>query len=653
MTLSNAQQIHPSWMWAGVIALAIVAGAARGQQPANADGPPVEAETPTNVLSERQAIIRDRVSRLEDRMFQLSLALQQAEPEKAAQLREALGAARGMLLRQRMEEIARELSEQNYADAVEVQTAVAGDLQKLLKLLLEDPSALDDREEELDRLEALRENLERLIEEQEAEQLDAKQAAAARQRAAAIDAAARQVEKMIEEQADLREQVADEAIPPAQAGELQGALREQAKQLSDDLGQLPELPEGDDGATTSSDAAPDGAEEAAQKLDQAGERMEAAQSTLSTDAARTEAEQKAAEENLREALDALRQENERLRDKLKLDEQAEAQRATAEKTQALADEMRGDESEPGSEPQEGEAGKPGETGEQNADTPGGASGKPQSGGQPPAPGQKSVERATQSQQRAAESLEQANPEQAAEDQEQALEDLRQAQRELDDTLEQLRLEQQEEMLAALEQRFRAMLAMQIDAAKRTRVLDARGRDTWNRTDQLELAEVSQVQRRVGEEADVAAEILIKEGTTVVFPSIVEQVRDDAWSVGEQLAATETGRFVQDAQADIEQTIRELIAAVEEKQDQLASGQQQPGQSGQQANPPLLPGSAELKLLRAVQIRVNNATDRADSARAEGDADPQQLQTRLDSLRARQNKVAELAKSMHESMRRAQ
>ncbi len=106
-----------------------------------------ENKKPGHLLAERQAIVRDRVERLEDRMFQLAQALQKAEPKKAGRLMEGLGALRGRLIREQVGDIVEMLKSEQYADAVDVQHAVAQDLQDLLKLLMEDPDNLKERKE--------------------------------------------------------------------------------------------------------------------------------------------------------------------------------------------------------------------------------------------------------------------------------------------------------------------------------------------------------------------------------------------------------------------------------------------------------------------------------------------------------------------------
>ncbi|MFQ5423747.1 MAG: hypothetical protein ACE5F9_07170 [Phycisphaerae bacterium] len=471
----------------------------------------------TGALPDRQGVIRDRVRRLEDRLFELSKVLRKVEPDRAARLLETLGAARSLRVRQNMDKIVEQLRSGAYSDAVDGQKAVTDDLLQLLKHLLEEPDRLDERKKEIDRLKEAREALNRLIEEQEREQ-------------AAAEAAAR----------------------------------------------------------------PDGDQE-------------------------------------------------------QLDQQAEAQRETGEKTKVLADQMKGGGTE--ASKGDGDAGGGGNGGPPGGGKSGGEQ-DPQEGASDdqPLPGQQDIEGAVPLQEDAAKALDRQAPAEAAEKQAEAVKKLKQAQDQLDDVLEQLRREQQEEMLAALEARFRAMLARQLECNKATGRLAVLGKAQWKRSDQLELAELSQRQRWVGNEAGKALDLLVEEGTTVVFPQVVEQVRDDGLAVADRLAAADVGGHVRAMQADIVDVIRQLLDAVKRKQEELEDGGAGGGGGG---NSPLLPGSAELKLLKACQLRVNAATEAIDVDRWLPSVTVEELNRRLEMLRKRQEQVSEMARAMYESMTRAQ
>lgn len=652
---------------AGMLALTALHGSAK---PAVAQKPePAAGESPGDPLPDRQSVVRDRIRRFEDRMFELSRVLRKVEPDRAAKLLDALGASRSLRIRQKLDDIVDKLKRESYSDATDGQAVVTADLESLLKLLLEEPDKLEERKREIERLERLRQSLNELIEEQKKERAAAEASIAAAERADALEAAADRVKQLLERQQDASAGGTGGAMAPAQSAAAQGEIRKDTESLAENLDSL--APEEEAGKKDTTDAKPgdgkpsdgsagsdagDAAGDAAKDLRNAAEKMKSAEQKLDdADSESAGGDQKGAEKDLEAAIDKLEAEAKTIRNKLQLEKQAEDQRKTAEKTKQLADEMKG-ESDEGSEGGEGgeQGGEQGQQqGGQEGGQEGGQQGEPQEGGDPnnqPAPGQQDVEGAIPLQEDAADELDKQDPEDAAKKQQEALDKLEQAQDELDDVLEQLRREQQEELLAALEARFRAMLARQLECNKATDRLADLGTANWKRSDQLELAEISQRQRWVGTEAGKALEVLVEDGTTVVFPQVIEQVRDDSLDLADRIAAADVGYFVRSTQVEIADTIRQLLDAVKRMQQENESGG---GGGGGGPNSPLLPGSAELKLLKACQLRVNRATDNIDLDRLMPDVTVPDIKGRLSKLDNRQKNVANMAKDMHEAMTRAQ
>ena len=88
------------------------------------------------------------------------------------------------------------------------------------------------------------------------------------------------------------------------------------------------------------------------------------------------------------------------------------------------------------------------------------------------------------------------------------------------------------------------------------------------------------------------------------------MKNDLISLADRVDANETGSFVQRSQKEVEMTLKELIDAVklaQQMQEQQEQQQQQQQQEQQQQEQPLLPPSAELKLLRLTQLRINRRT----------------------------------------------
>ena len=235
---------------------------------------------------------------------------------------------------------------------------------------------------------------------------------------------------------------------------------------------------------------------------------------------------------------------------------------------------------------------------------------------------------------------------ATRDQDRAIAELERAKAQLQDTLDQLRREQQEELLTGLEQRFRTMLLEQMKINAATDALDARKAE-WARSDELNLAGQAEQQTLLSVEAGKALTILTQEGTTVVFPEIVLQVRDDMTDVARRLAARQTGEITRNVQAEIVRALQELIAAIEQRQKEGPppddAGQSQ--QAGdQQQDTPLLPSSAELKLLRSCQVRINRSTQHLDSAQTQPAAE---IAGEAQRLSSRQEQLADMARKINE------
>ena len=243
------------------------------------------------------------------------------------------------------------------------------------------------------------------------------------------------------------------------------------------------------------------------------------------------------------------------------------------------------------------------------------------------------------------------PQNASGKQQDAIDELQQALEEIEQVLAQLREEEREELLAALEARFREILERHRPITSTT--IDLEGvRDTreWTRADRLRLTDVTLEEKTLAELVRVAHEILVEDGTTVIFPRVVSGLRDDMLNVQQRLAAERTDAFTQSLEKEIERTLEEIIEALQraQEQQQAQQSQQSQQQDQQQQLQPLVPDSAELKLLKAAQLRVNRRTATFDEARppAERPLDTE-AKTQLQKITQRQAEVAEMTQEMVE------
>jgi hypothetical protein len=248
---------------------------------------------------------------------------------------------------------------------------------------------------------------------------------------------------------------------------------------------------------------------------------------------------------------------------------------------------------------------------------------------------------------ATEDLDEEDTQEAAQDQDAAVEQLEDALAELEEALRQLREEEQEELLRDLEGRFREMLAKQLDINGGTLELHEIGVEQFTRADYLRAAELSSDQGALAGEASKALHILEEEGTTVVFPAILDQLAGDMGVVAERLAEPDVGVMTQTLEEEIAQTLEDLVEAIERKLDEMQQQQGQQPPQGAPSEQPLLPTSAELKLLRSVQVRVLNRTSVIEQEHKQGKLSGDEFERVTRAAERRQREAAEIATEMRE------
>jgi hypothetical protein len=139
----------------------------------------------------------------------------------------------------------------------------------------------------------------------------------------------------------------------------------------------------------------------------------------------------------------------------------------------------------------------------------------------------------------------------------------------------------------------------------------------------------------------------------VFPSVVDQLARDLDSAHDLLAARRTDRYTQVVQRQIEETLTELIAALEQAKKKNQQTKQSPPKPPKPPKPsmpklpPLFPPTAELKLLRAAQIRVNHRTQAIQEAAAGKPLDDT-LQQETRTVARQQEQVVKLTEEMIEN-----
>ena len=291
--------------------------------------------------------------------------------------------------------------------------------------------------------------------------------------------------------------------------------------------------------------------------------------------------------------------------------------------------------------------------------PGGqAKDSPPPGGSPPPPGGakeddvaksgKQIKEAGYDQKIAEDEIKKKNNEAAAKVQGDAIKKMEEAKKKLEKLLQQMREEEIERVLAALQARCEKMYIMQVEVLAGTEDLDKSIQKNADKKptqpNKLAALKLSDKEKLIVQEADKCIDILQSEGTAVAFPEVFQQIRQDMMHVQKRLEVSDSGEVTQGIEKDIIATLKEMIDALkkarEENQDPSESKPGQ-GKSGKPGDQKLLELLQELKMVRSLQARVNaRTTDYAKRFPGEQAADPQ-IVRELRSLGERQLRIQQI------------
>ncbi len=287
----------------------------------------------------------------------------------------------------------------------------------------------------------------------------------------------------------------------------------------------------------------------------------------------------------------------------------------------------------------------------------GAGGQPNQPSQPKTPGAEKVRQAVPDQEQAKQELDKKKNADAAQKQSDATKKLQEAQVELEKRLKQLREEELERLLANLEARVAKMYQMQMEVYMATKAIDAIV--TKSESKKPEKVEIQKSQTQADKENDIigeankAIDILKQEGSAVAFPRVFEETVIDMTRVRERLNQVNVGDDTQYMEKSILDSLKEMLDALKKAQQDL---QQSKGQPSAGDGPPpdqkLLDEIAELKMIRSLQVKVNERTKRQSLVKVkEGDArvveqvDDPQTKVELKDLANRQVKIEEMARDL--------
>jgi hypothetical protein len=623
--------------------LAAVSGAGAQDPPRSSAG--------TSPLGVRQQRVERMMEDLERKFRSLKLALQQAEPERAERLQLTLNKAKELLLQKRMADVTRLLDQAQLDTAGDSQRALLADIRALLALLLDEKNDRDKAREEFERLSEWKREILRLLQAERGERRESDRLAQKEKTLADLAAKIRALEGVIREEKAIvaaTQSVRTEGIQglgkiatdqESTRHKTEAIGNQIAKEAGDERGPFEPKPMASLPATDTPPVPTDTTatiparppEPGEKPLAQAVENQQQAESNLQQGKGKAaQQDEQTAVSNLERALAELKHEAQRIVSlpPEAFDKMARKQDDIANQTDQLQQKMQ-------QVGQQANGGQPG--------------GKPQ-------PGEQKLQQAQKSMGQASGGLRQQDPESASRQQSKAIKELEEALQEIDERLNQLREETQVEKLARLEARFRDMLAIQQRLTGQTTTLEKKRVDAGGqlaRSERNSVRAIGDDERRMDAvkseteakdpglagKAQQALDIILDDGTSVVFPDVVEQLRDDLIGVGNLLADNlRTDQYTATLQKEIETTLEELIEALQKVQQQKQGGGGGGGGGGQE---PLLPNSAELKLLRSAQLRINRRTVALDEARPKNAPLDDLLKGETKKIADRQLEIAEM------------
>lgn len=258
------------------------------------------------------------------------------------------------------------------------------------------------------------------------------------------------------------------------------------------------------------------------------------------------------------------------------------------------------------------------------------------------PGRKEIEQARQEMEKAIEELEKKQKKAASEHQDDAIRKLAEAKEKLEEMLRQLREEERELMLAAMEARLQKILAQQKRVYSGTLSIGQIPEKERTSRHTARAVQLAREETSIGLEVEKALLLLRDEGSSVAFTEALLVVREDVQTASYRLNRTQVGELTQEIEKDIISALEEMIDALQkemeksekEKQKQKKQQQQQSSQDGQS----LIDKLAEIKMLRSLQLRVNNRTRRIEKLALEKDANQADIIEQLQQLSNRQTRI---------------
>jgi len=547
-------------------------------------------------LADQQQQVAERYRRLEELLLRLADVEADENAERAALLRRAAKQSRDLFVLDRLNTASQSLRSQQFKNAIDSQNSAKEGLERMLTLLLSEdrPQRIRDEKERVGKMIQELKLVERLQKSTRARTENGMALEAISDEQQQIGDRAEKVRETLSEDSDADFGDDSPATDPAAEDRAQAAQDTPAPSSepgqradgTDDSGADAEMGEAKPGEQTPAEQPP-GEPAAGEQPSGEPQDAEARSGELSEPADSADAQSQP-------------------------DQPQDGEPSGAEPSDSGEPAEQSDEPADSAESSQSNPSSPAQPGQPSQQPSGQSSPQPQS---PEQQAQQQLEQAIEKMRQAEQELDQSQREGAVEQQRQAEENLRAAIDRLEKILRQLREEEMQRELARLESRLRKMAQMQSKVLDETKLLEAIPVSQRDRQVDVKAGNLAFEEKKIIMEADRAMLLLREEGSSVAFPEVVAQIRDDMQRVAERLTASRLDAVTLGLQDDILAALEEMIAALQkaqrdleqQRQQEQPQGQPQPGQ--QPGEQPLVEQIAELRLIRTMETRIMSTTER--------------------------------------------
>ena len=246
----------------------------------------------------------------------------------------------------------------------------------------------------------------------------------------------------------------------------------------------------------------------------------------------------------------------------------------------------------------------------------------------------SLSQASKKMERANQRIRAENVEDSHRDQEEALAGLKRAKKELEEEIKEKKTEEQQMFMEMAIARLHKMLADQQLIRRDTEDLsesirepaakdeaEQKGEASVELDIDLEGRSLARRERALKTDAAEMRQLFTEESSSVIAPSILENVESDLQTAAEKLEHLNFAENTRSIQRDVEWSLEELIEALKKEKNSNPSGGGNSdsggdsGSGGREKSPPLLNPIKELKLLLNMQRRVRRRTERLETGDA--------------------------------------